>query len=510
MTTSPREEQDKRVAELEEDLRRTRSFLEGIAEVASIGNWEVDLKTGARHWSRQTYILHGFDHAGPPPERQEVSARLHPHDNALLIALRDETIRTGQPFGLDVRARPHGTEYRWMRVEGRADVQAGEVVRIYGTYQDIHERKSQAEAIRAREGKLKMLENLANLSPDILAISDLGGRVVYLNPAARRIGWLPEASAFSFFPIPSVEYFLEKIWPVLTGGEVWEGEMQFLDLLRGEEFPVYQRSFLLRDSAGNPSSVATIATDLRERKRLEAEIERQRLQFVHNSKMSSLGEMAAGLAHEVNNPLAILKGNANVLAMELAAPWTDRELVAKTLKTMDATVDRIAGIIKGLRNFARDGSQDPLVPIPVARVVETTLSFCKSRFENHGIRLELGPPTDAVLRGQESQLQQALLNLLNNAFDAAKESPDKWVRLGVAQAGGVLRLEVDDSGKGIPPAIRDRVMEPFFTTKDVGKGTGLGLSICRGIVESHGGRLYIDEAAPYTRFVMEFPRSLGT
>lgn len=285
--------------------------------------------------------------------------------------------------------------------------------------------------------------------------------------------------------------------------------MPFLDLTVGSAFPVHQRSFLLRDGHGQPV-VATIATDLRERKHLESQIERQRLQFIQNSRMSSLGQMAAGMAHEINNPLTILKGHATILQMEMArGPEMNAEIVGRTLRTLDGTVDRIARIIHGLRNFARDGSRDPMADFPLRQLVEGTLSFCRSRFENHGLRVSVDQLPDTLIHGQQVQLQQALLNLLNNAFDAARDSQGRWVRVGATLTGWGVRLEVSDSGEGVPLHDRERIMEPFFTTKPVGQGTGLGLSISKGIMEAHGARIYLDESAPHTTFVMHFPQRGG-
>lgn len=239
-------------------------------------------------------------------------------------------------------------------------------------------------------------------------------------------------------------------------------------------------------------------------------LEEQRAQMVAASKLSSLGQMSAGIAHEINNPLAIIHGEAAVLREFAAQRKLNSALVVKAAEKIEATALRISKIIKSLKFFAREGERDPLQAADLAQILEETAEFCRERFKSHGVdfRLSIGPGNMA-LQCRSVQISQVIVNLLNNSFDAVEiQDPGtaRWIEAGVEDRGDWLELSVSDSGPGIPEPLHGQIMLPFFTTKDVGKGTGLGLSVSSGIVESHHGTLRLDAKAPHTRFVVRLPR----
>jgi PAS domain S-box-containing protein len=231
-------------------------------------------------------------------------------------------------------------------------------------------------------------------------------------------------------------------------------------------------------------------------------------QLVATARLSALGMMAGSVAHEVNNPLAIIRASASDLLDTLREEGrVSVEEVARNAGRIQQTTDRIARIVKSLRHIAREGSLDEFLPVPVRRIVEETLEICQERFQAHSVAL-LVPRIDPAwsICCREVQIAQVLLNLLTNAFDATVDRPgEKWVRLEIAHPGGSIVLSVIDSGPGIPLEIKSRIMEPFFTTKDVGKGTGLGLSLSRTIAEEHGGKLELDEGPGHTCFRLTLP-----
>jgi len=231
-------------------------------------------------------------------------------------------------------------------------------------------------------------------------------------------------------------------------------------------------------------------------------------QLLYSAKMSSLGEMAGGVAHEINTPLGIIAMLASKLRNEMSIENFDKNRAIQSLDKVEKTVFRIAGIIKGLRHFSRDGSKDPFKSISVNNLIEDTLSLCRERFKNHDIDLKTPDGLDDLkLVCRPIEISQVLLNLLNNAYDAVYGVQKKWIAVEVKDIGDAIKLSISDSGIGIKPQIRDKIMQPFFTTKEVGKGTGLGLSISNGIVESHKGTLVLDLTTDHTRFVVRLPKS---
>ena len=234
-------------------------------------------------------------------------------------------------------------------------------------------------------------------------------------------------------------------------------------------------------------------------------LDEQRMVLTENSRMASLGEISAGIAHEINNPLAIINASSTRALRKLQGHEEFKPCIDDIQKTLNM-VSRIAKIINGLRVFARDGSTEPKTSFKASKLFEDAKDLCQSRLNNHGVRLivDVDDP-NLTLFGRELQISQVLINLINNSADAISGRDDKWIRINGASDGVNGYIRVTDSGEGIPPHIRSKMMQPFFTTKEVGKGTGLGLSISHGILKDHGGLLSYDEHAPNTTFVLTLP-----
>ncbi len=231
-------------------------------------------------------------------------------------------------------------------------------------------------------------------------------------------------------------------------------------------------------------------------------VDEQRKQAVHTAKMSTLGEMASGIAHEINNPLTIISGTAKNLKRIKHGEVLDPKL-EESLDKIIETSARIAKIIKSLLSFSRDSKNDTYIKTSIQKIFESTLELCLERIHNHGIELKLIPFKDQFIYCNEVQIIQVLMILLNNSLDALENSDVKWIEINVKDSIDRISIIISDSGKKIDDKIANKIMEPFFTTKAVGKGAGLGLSISQGIIETHGGRFYLDQSATFTSFVIE-------
>ena len=268
-------------------------------------------------------------------------------------------------------------------------------------------------------------------------------------------------------------------------------------------------NLLLEETERRAAAEATATAEKMKSTELEVlnrKLKETQTQVIETSKFAALGEMAGGIAHEINNPLAIIHGKAGQLRDMAETGNLDPASAITIAEKIEATAMRVARIVKGLRTFARDAKNEPMQQMSMRDIIQDTLDLCREKFKTHGVELRVPEiPPELNLRCRGVQISQVLLNLLNNAHDAIEELPERWVSVEVQRRGDTLDLIVTDSGPGIPPEVRAKLMQPFFTTKPVGKGTGLGLSISRSIVESHDGKLQIDPGCPNTRFVVSFP-----
>lgn len=289
----------------------------------------------------------------------------------------------------------------------------------------------------------------------------------------------------------------------------------------GEAFEVEVVGAPVRDSHGKLigylGMIKDLSSDIETEKLIERqnlELEKERALSFQNSKMAALGQMAGGVAHEINNPLTIIEGfSKNLLRKIEKNQKIDLEDVQKTIEKIISASERISKIVQGLKTFARDDSRDDQELVSVKEMVLETLSFCEQRFKNNGVDLFLNIENESLsFRGHAVQISQVILNLLNNAFDAISDEFDSvapWIKLNIHEQNGFIVFRVQDSGRGIEDSIIKNLMEPFFTTKQVGRGTGLGLSISSSIVEKHGGRLKYELFEGQTSFVFSLKKELA-
>lgn len=344
----------------------------------------------------------------------------------------------------------------------------------------------------------------------IVAATDRRGRITYVNDKFCEIsGYTREELLGQTHQIVNSGHhdptFFHELWKTIARGETWHGEIR--NRKKNGDFYWVQTAivpFLGPD--GVPYQYLSIRQDITALKQAQQIILDQQAKMVASSKMSALGELSAALTHEINNPLGVILGRAEMILATLSAPTFDRDKVYEMVSAIQATGRRIERIMRTVRSLSHGGQSEPLQKITLQGLVESALDLVGARMTSRHIRFEqkLHDP-NLILECRPTEIFQILVNLMNNAHDAVAEKPGAWVRMESKSSEGGVLLSVTDSGLGLDPAVAAKLFSPFFTTKEAGVGTGLGLTISKGLAHRNAARLELDSKSTNTCFTLWIP-----
>ncbi len=367
--------------------------------------------------------------------------------------------------------------------------------------------RSRAMALQNREMEQErdLLRAVLETTGALVVLLDPSGRLVKLNRAAETITGLRTHAAVGRF-----------LWELLPAAEGPPARARLQQLVRdgrpqrhehtlrtvsGEECSIAWADTLLVDALGRPHLIVKTGIDISEQERTARALQRahdelavanrqlaeEQNKLVQAEKLSSIGLLAAGVAHEINNPLAGITACISALKEDRVTP-EGRPLYYETV--LDG-LERIGGTVKGLLDFARQRPAE-LGSVDLGEVVEGCAKLIKPALRAKAIRLQQSLPQELQLQADRSQLMQAIMNLLLNAVHAVAHGGR--VRLTLRRRQGFVGLCIEDNGPGIPKDLLGRVCDPFFSTKPEGSGTGLGLAVTQSIMRAHGGELAIESA----------------
>jgi signal transduction histidine kinase len=245
-------------------------------------------------------------------------------------------------------------------------------------------------------------------------------------------------------------------------------------------------------------------SNMEELKLVSEKLEAQRVTSAHSLQMASLGEIAAGLAHEINNPLSVIVARTDIAIDMIAAGKSTDESLVKTLSKVAEMSQRISKIVTSMRKASRSSSSE-LTKVNVREAFEDVLNLSSQNLRNANIELDLKITNDCVVLGDAGQVTQIIINLINNAIDELKKkNGPRKISVATQHDGDFHLIQVSDDAGVIPPDIRKKLFTPFYTSKDVGKGTGLGLSLSLSLAKDMNGELYLDKSE-VTTFVLKLP-----
>jgi len=230
-------------------------------------------------------------------------------------------------------------------------------------------------------------------------------------------------------------------------------------------------------------------------------------QLSHENKMSSLGEMAANMAHEINTPMQTIMLIAQRVQRKLKKEVNIND-ICSSMDTIEANVFNISEIIESLRTTSRDSKNDTFEKVTIKELISDVRVLTNERFKINNIAFKViytKLPKDTEINCKRLQISQVLINIINNAFNAIELLSDKWIHIEFSQRDNTLEISITDSGSGIPEHMLGKIFTPLFTTNEIGRGTGLGLSISREIILQHHGEIYVDPTCKNTRFIIHLP-----
>lgn len=243
---------------------------------------------------------------------------------------------------------------------------------------------------------------------------------------------------------------------------------------------------------------------------LSKQLEQEQIKSINTSKLASIGEMAAGLAHEINNPMAVIVARSDLILLKMEENEFDADHIKLSLEKISAMASRISKIIDSVRKLSRGNSTTELTPLDLKEVIDDVLSLVREKAKNLDIEITSSLKNSLLVKSNYTLISQVIINLLNNGVDELRKEEylktSKSIKIFCETEEDSVILKIQDSGKGIPLEVREKIFTPFFTTKEVGEGTGIGLSISLGLVKELRGDLYLDPEILPTIFVLKLPR----
>ncbi len=448
-----------------------------------------------------------LDYAGLPAKRILGWGFLdlyHPDDIPGMVEIWKRDLEHSDHTQLKGRIRGRDGQYRWFYFSGRKLTDANGIVRWFGVNIDIEDLQLAENALRESETALRESEHKLNLIintiPAMAWSCTSDGRLEYWNKNLIDFVGLPfeEIVGFGFYRMfhPDDVERMRTSWeevvatrqpsPVDARIRRFDGEYRWFNL---------QQSPLL-DEQGNVVRWYGIVVDIEDRKRAEESLRQSQSHLAQVTRVTTIGELAVSIAHEINQPLMAIVTNAGTCLRRLQDGQIDLDQARLAAERIVHDGHRAGEIVSSIRAMAQK-SPVRMVRTDLKKTVRDVLFLLREELQSRGLQVATDLPQEPVdVLGDRTQLQQVLLNLIMNGAEATPHGAEAVIRVGcTSDREDEIEVIVCDTGQGLQPEQRDRVFEPFFTTKS--DGIGMGLSICRSIVEAHGGRIWATANDPH-------------
>jgi PAS domain S-box-containing protein len=496
---------------VEQTLRDNEEQLRLAQEAAALGVWDWDPLIDRAVWSDRHFRIFGLEPSAQTFEESGFVSMIYPEDRAAVKLAIREALRPGGKFDAEYRIRRKDGQLRWVLSQGQTHCDtASQPIRMIGLTLDITDRRQADEELRRSEERFRLLvEGIADYA---IVMLDPAGFVSSWNSGAEHImGYRAQEIIGQHVSCFYDDEDLRKGKPATTlreAGAVGRFEEDGWQLRKdGSRFRANAILTALRGQQGELIGFAKITRDLTQSRRAEEAVQTAHAQLARVVGASTMGELTASIAHEINQPLAAIVTNANASRRILASPTPDLEEVQQAVTDIAEAGTRAAEIIARIRALLKKSAPEKET-LDMNQVIHQVLALIPGVLEKQhvSVEMELRPTMPPVL-GDQVQLQQVLLNLIMNGIEAMNTILDRprvlTIRSDVRESG--LEFAVQDSGNGLDPRHIDHIFDTFFTTKT--SGIGMGLPISRSIIEAHNGRLWAssDRASQGATFRFSLP-----
>lgn len=478
---------------------------EFILEGAGLGAWDWCLKTNEVYFDRRWCQMIGISFENVTQHLDTWQSRVHPDDLASCFADIQRYLKGETQVYENIHRMRHA-DGRWIWILDRGRIaewdQDGKPFRFVGTHFDI-------TAMKELERKTNEIQNHAQIGAwelDVRTGKTTWTAGVYAIHAISTDIPTDKVMGINFFAPHEREKIARNVQECLQNGISYRERYDFIDAVgTSKQVEVIGRPVF--DANDQIIKLFGTIQDVSELRKAQDLLKMEMMKSAQSAKLASLGELAAGMAHEINNPIAIIKATCEAIKIKM----NDGEYVRKKVESILQASKRVEKIVKGLRKFSRTSEASQRGEHDLTQIVRDSLVIIEPKFKIENVELLATLTEGCLINCDPIEIEQVLVNILSNAIDASdtskKNDQSKWVKLVCRIENEFAVCRISDSGHGVLDSIEAKIFEPFFTTKEVGKGTGLGLSISKGIMQTHGGDLFLNRTISNSCFEIRLPLS---
>jgi PAS domain S-box-containing protein len=484
------------------EIRRSEAYMAEGQRLTRTGTWALNVATKRCVWSPELFRMLEFDPASTEPSVSTFLDRVHPSDRAAVQRNIDLAIHTGKDFAHDYRLLlGRGTIKHVYSTGHPVANKFGEIIEIIGAAAEVTDRVYAEQALKRSEFYLAEAEKIShtgcwarNTATAELFWSQEEWRIFGLDPKKAELSYQVFLNLIHPDDRPSVEMVSAS---AVRSGRPYDipyriilndGSIKHLHMVGN---PVFNESGQVREYIG-------VTMDVTDRKRTEAALQEAQSELARVARLTTMGEFAASIAHEINQPLAAIVAQGQAARRWLNRPAPNLAEAQEAITSAINAADRASEVITRIRALLRNDKPEYLA-VDINDVIRDVLTLTNSTLQARNVLVQTRLPADLPhVRGDRIGLQQLLMNLITNGTDAMSSITGRSRILRIEsqiQGSGSVLVAVADAGTGFDPGLAERIFERLFTTKS--NGMGLGLSICRSIVEAHGGRLWASPGSPH-------------